>query len=201
MHFLHLGRGWGNTWYGCSCGVSRMGIWRGGDCEIRGDICEVQACNYCSRKFFRQRKMPRRWGEGEGEGEGRAACQLVSRIDMWDFGSLQMASACERGSIRCARIEIDFRRGLEERRRAKRGRITSQKSFRRFIPACDSYLAEAVQRWKKPDMAVGELAEEGRRGQRQDVAVPACNCCTESSKTIGVANSQNPNCTPELRTV
>lgn len=81
----------------------------GGDCEIRGDICKVQACNYSSSNFLGRGRFQ---GQGKGEGKGRAACQLVSRIDMWDFGSLQMASACERGGIRCGRI--GFRRGLEE---------------------------------------------------------------------------------------
>jgi hypothetical protein len=72
-------------------------------------------------------------------------------------------------------LELTF--GVDWRnRRAKRGRTTSQKSFRRFIPACGSYLAEAVQRWKKPDMAVGQLVrkEEAEASRIKDVAVPAC---------------------------
>ena len=36
--------------------------------------------------------------EGRGQGKrakGRAACRLAETIDMWEFGSLRFASACE----------------------------------------------------------------------------------------------------------
>lgn len=134
--------------------------------------------------IFRQSKMPRprQWARAKG-------LQHVN----WCAGSTCGILAAYRWLRRVngeasGVLELTF--GVDWRsRRAKRGRTKSQKSFRRFIPACGSYLAEAVQRWKKPDMAVGQLLreegeeeeeEEGRDIQNQRRGRSSLHCCTES---------------------
>jgi hypothetical protein len=166
---------------------TKDGNLEGGDCEIRGDMCKVQACN-CDRKC-----LGRGIDQGRGEGKGCAACQLESRIDMWDFGSLQMASACERGDIRCARI--DFRRGLEEPA-CQTWSYNEPKVLSSFHPGLwfvSGGGGAAMEEARYGRWAAGE--EGGGRGiQNQRRGRSSLHCCTESWKLIGVANSKSKLC-------
>jgi hypothetical protein len=47
---------------------TKDGNLEGGDCEIREDICKVQACN-CDRKYLGR-------GIDQGRGEGKGACSM-----------------------------------------------------------------------------------------------------------------------------
>jgi hypothetical protein len=125
---------------------------RNGDCEIRRDLQNASLQLQVQLNFQAEAEAE---GEGKGKGKGRAVCQLVKRIDMWEFGSLRFASACERGGSRCARIE--FRRGLEDPA-CQTWSYRDPEFLCRFIPA-DAVVARIWRRqcWenRRPNIAVG----------------------------------------------
>jgi hypothetical protein len=104
-----------------------------------------------------------RYGKGKGKGKGRAACQLVDTIDMWDFGIGSLRMSCfgvQKGAAGV--LELGF--GVDWRGGVPHVDVPQARVLFGFIPACGSYLAQAVLEDRYCGWAAGEGVEgtEGR---------------------------------------
>jgi hypothetical protein len=137
-------------------------------------------------------------GKGEGKGKGRAACQLVDTIDMWDFGIGSLRMSCfgvQKGAAGV--LELGF--GVDWRGGVPHVDVPQARVLFGFIPACGSYLAQAVLEDRYCGWAAGGSVGAGGKGSPgiKDVAVAACSL--HSARWNRVLKS-SPRCKPNVQT-